>query len=1249
FFALADIQEPCVNAPVALVAESDCDRAALLDLRVVYEEENLSGLVAPPEGVYPFAPGDGVVLRAYGRGDAPVQAVWSGDVAGVGETLYVDMDRHKQITVTFQRVERWPDRETPPWYDVPKNKNLYALVGGGNLYGWFAASRDKSRGAGITHLTHKDAFLKPIVHFVALNFEHIFSGVAADNYRASYTPRTDPMRFRVESPGTVRVHWPREGASWDLDSEMTYRFTNDDAIDMEFHTTPGDEAFPQGYAGFMWATYNTHFADHAIFFPGISDEQKGWMRFGPNIAEGGFGGAVAHHGATHLRAEAGASEFNIVTSQAVFFTEPVYYGMIDLSIPRSAQQLSLAYIMMFDQREPIRFAVWNWGNPPENSAWDWQYIVRNPREGERAGYRARLALASINKPEDVLTRFHEWEKSRDEDVSGEKAFSYPDMPVYWAPSSILFNPLVVGECIERVNPDHALKLYRAVLLTMQDEPKVAARMDYLLSREYSNERRLEEWLYIRNHQNHLPDSPLPLLHLGKAYHATGDMDASLDITQKAVNAYWDYPPLHFFYGELMMETGDLASGLEHLTRAVGQDPELAKRAGDVMAGYAEQAREDGDLALAESLFQKAMEIAPKELWNKVYLGEVLELQGRDKEAESLYRSVLLAAPESPYTAQKVDSMYTERGDNAGRVQFWKDICAEHHAAVVPTLHLGMAFFYANDYANAESVLETAHEAHPDNEDILLYLGAARLHVGNIERGVEHVEKAAGENPVLKEPAATVFAARAASAVESGEYALAETLYRRAMALAPEDPWYPVYLGETLDKQGKDTEALTLLVNGMNTEPESPYVANLINDFFVAREDAEGRVATWRDIAAKNPEAKQPKIQLVRAFYEAGRYKHATALVALTPEIKEHPECLLYHCASLLYLDDLDNGAACLLALAAKDASYAAPVGVAFAKRAAKAFENDEFALAARLYRHAMTVAPGDLWHTVRLGEALEELGRTDEALTLYRNVLRAVPDSPYTANLAHEIFLRHNDADGCADFWREIQRLHPDAVTPRFFLVRACYEAGEYAQALAVAEAALEIAPEHDGIRFYQCAARLRLNDIEVGLACIKAVATQDPAYAPRAADVLAQCGEAAAASGDIALAERFFQQAMTMSPADFSYAIRLGGIMEEAGEHAKALHSYTQVLVNAKDAPQTAARLDALLMRHYDAQRRVAVWAGLCEHRPDAALPLLYLGKAYEAAGDNAAASDAYRNALRLDASLTEAKEALKKLKGES
>ena len=1030
-------EEKSEDAPVIAKTESDCDKAAILDLRVVYEDEELAGLVAPPAGVYPFEPGDGVVLRAYGIGEIPVTIEWSGDIAGSGETQFVDMDDHKRITVTFKRADKWPEKEAPPWFDVAENKNYYAFLGGGNLYGWFIASRDKTKGAGITHLTHKKVPLKPILYFPSLNYEHIFSGVEADNHRATFTPRTDPMRFCIEAPGMARVFWPAQEAAWDMDAEMTYCFEDNDAIDLTFSAVLGKEQFPLGYAGFMWASYQSNFKDHVIHFPGIADGKEGWMKYGPTIAKEQFGGTIACQGTTPLPVENGASAFNIITDENIFFTAPLYYGLLDLAIPKSRQQTVLTYAMMFEECAPIRFAVWNWGNPPEISAWDWQYLVQDPQPGQKISHRARMVCAELDAPEEVSLRYEKWTKTaaKGSVVSSNKGF-YPDMPIYWSPATMIFDPLVIGECMERYNPDHAVKLYREVLLTLEDVPRTVVRMDTLLSEHYGPERRIDEWIYIREHTQKWQNPALPLLHLAKAYHAKGDIQSAIETLQQGLEETLDYAPQLFLYGQLLVESGEMETGLEYISQAARQDPEFASPAGESIARYAEKAAAQDDVEQAEYLYRLATGIAPADHWHKVHLGELLENQGRHEEAEALYRSVLLTAPESPYTARLVDDLYEARNDAAGQILFWRDMHGQKPNATVPLLHLAKAYYDQQDYENAASVLKAAQSPVAENEEIRFYRGAVKLWLDREDQGLALIKETVSDAPLLTEPAALILVTRAKALMESGAYAAAEMYFREAIAFVPKNIWYPVYLGEALAKQGKEEEALTLFVEGMNATPDSPYIAELIHQFFIEKGDLGANIQTWKNIVENHPDVLLPKIQRVRACYEGGEYEKAVRL-AKQLETIDDPELLFYRYASQLYLQALEQGRARLQALAQRDSSYVSRVADAFSQRAQRAVEEKKFELAAQLYRDALALVPTDMLHAVRLAETLERLGNNEEAVTLYMQVLTRIQDAPKTAALLDALLVRAFDSQRRIDVWTEVHTQNPDAALPLVYLGKA--------------------------------------------------------------------------------------------------------------------------------------------------------------------------------------------------------------------
>ena len=97
-----------------------------------------------------------------------------------------------------------------------------------------------------------------------------------------------------------------------------------------------------------------------------------------------------------------------------------------------------------------------------------------------------------------------------------------------------------------------------------------------------------------------------------------------------------------------------------------------------------------------------------------------------------------------------------------------------------------------------------------------------------------------------------------------------------------------------------------------------------------------------------------------------------------------------------------------------------------------------------------------------------------------------------------------------------------------------------------------------------------------------------------------------------------------------------------------EALHLYRHVILHVKDAPNTAARMDALLIRCYSKQR-IKIWQEIQEQIQDAPLPLLYLGKAHEAIGDHDAALIAYKRALEINPSLDDAQNGITRMEAES
>ena len=137
-------------------------------------------------------------------------------------------------------------------------------------------------------------------------------------------------------------------------------------------------------------------------------------------AEGTAPGGGAGGGTEGSRATLASSGWSgtllddLVEHRSKRFGLPIFYGLLDGDHDLSSTNDTLACIMMFDQTEPSRFALWNFikdaaGNPdPHSPAWDWQFVIRAPRVGVDYRYRARLVIKPFNGPDDVLEEYRRW-------------------------------------------------------------------------------------------------------------------------------------------------------------------------------------------------------------------------------------------------------------------------------------------------------------------------------------------------------------------------------------------------------------------------------------------------------------------------------------------------------------------------------------------------------------------------------------------------------------------------------------------------------------------------------------------------------------------------------------------------------------------------------------------------------------------------------------------------------------------------
>lgn len=251
---------------------------------------------------------------------------------------------------------------------------------------------------------------------VGLNFEHIFNGAADDRDIAMFTPRQDACNVARIDEQTLRLSWPGKGTAWGLDAHMDYRFSGPGQIDLSFACRPSKDKFPAGYVAMMWASYMGKTVDRRIHFWGTANGQAGWVSFGDTVGDVIEVGTVAYSKSQPLPFEPKSQSLNIAENTAKKFTLPFYYGIIDADRDLSTTMDRHLFLVLFDQTDSIRFAMWNFfkndaGTPDTHSpAWDWQYVIRDPQVGKTYGYRARVVIKPYEGKEQVWAEYQKWNR-----------------------------------------------------------------------------------------------------------------------------------------------------------------------------------------------------------------------------------------------------------------------------------------------------------------------------------------------------------------------------------------------------------------------------------------------------------------------------------------------------------------------------------------------------------------------------------------------------------------------------------------------------------------------------------------------------------------------------------------------------------------------------------------------------------------------------------------------------------------------
>lgn len=434
----------------------------------------------------------------------------------------------------------------------------------------------------------------------------------------------------------------------------------------------------------------------------------------------------------------------------------------------------------------------------------------------------------------------------------------------------------LAECYEAMGDDRlAAELFVNMLLKFPESPYSAFKLDRILKDKNDIAERINIWQEIyRQHKN----SFIPALYLGKAlYHKQAYQEALL-IVEQALEVMPDAPEALLYAGLCCLLLGNYDQGYQKIEKALKNDPVLSTEAGTELAAAGDALYKQNDFGRALQLFQLAAKFESTNLWHQVRQGECLEAQHKFSDAAALYTAVLLKAPDSPYSAFKLDSMLQDHEDNKVRIKSWQHIYEHTDKASLPAFYLGMSLFIDCHYDQAYALLSAADSATEENSRAVLYKGLSQVILGEVHEGTENIEAALKQDNTLSHEAGERLSVLGHHAFNEGKYKEAARWYQQAYLYEPDALWHLYHEAKSLVKCNARSDALTIYKTILEKAPESPESAQEMDTLLIEMEEPAKRVELWRILHEKAEKALVPILYYAAALCDTGEEEQAIELI-----------------------------------------------------------------------------------------------------------------------------------------------------------------------------------------------------------------------------------------------------------------------------------------------------------------------------------------------------------------------------------
>lgn len=575
----------------------------------------------------------------------------------------------------------------------------------------------------------------------------------------------------------------------------------------------------------------------------------------------------------------------------------------------------------------------------------------------------------------------------------------------------------LGACLYRSGEHNQAESHLNWVEQRTSEPRVA-RLLALVRLDLGQAELAREVLRPLIERN--PDDVVTLALLGRAEMQLGNTTEAIGHLQRLAELRPGDAATRLELGTGLLQTGQIDAGQQALDEALTLDPESGRAGAMLVISHLQDGDHDEALSVARRMTEEQPEKALP--WTLVAL--VRMAQEDVAAAREALNEAIRREPADPAARHYLARLELQAG-NSGAARSHFEAVLEEHAGDVQTL-VALASLEARDgnVAEARDLLMQAHQADPDAMQPRLILARLRMEQGDAEGALEILGDEDGNVP--NEPAALEIAGRAYMA---------------------------------LDRTARAIGVLSRLVD---RAPENAGAHLLLARAYARAGDSEATVRQIERVLEFEPDNARALMLLARVRTREGRDEEARALhERLPPEARDTAFVLRDRIALARRAGDTDRVVTLYRQLLEREPSGAVSAGLA---RALDRSGDPDGALA--VLQEWIENHPDDTDTRLALGDLYAGDGREDKAITAYRQVLEAEPDSVRALNNLAWLLRERAPSEAMEHAERAVD-LQPDSAAVRDTLGMVLLANDRPEDAVQQLRTAVELAPDEPALRYH--------------------------------------------------------------------------------------------------------------------------------------------------------------------------------------